>query len=308
MYLKKIILPALLAINISIHAQSLPTYVPSDGLVGWWPFTGNAGDSSTYGNNGVVFNAALATDRFGKAGSAYSFNGFNSRIEVADAASLRCRKITMSVWVLNKNVSKIGQIIYKASLNADNEAYSVFCNNDSKQGSAVKIGSNCVTTVGWKGLNYRRPAQQGNWEHLVTTFDGSIYRLYKNGGLDTSISYSGLMDSCIGGGLRFGFNHTRFSTSTGDPFNGTIDDIGIWNRALDSSEISRLYSDTTVSTGNGNTGINISDPQRNLHIKDVLRLEPRGFSPPNPSKGDMYFDSTSNKLRVFDGSSWKDCW
>jgi len=58
----------------------------------------------------------------------------------------------------------------------------------------------------------------------------------------------------------------------------------------------------------GNVGIGDIDPQRTLHIKDVMRLEPRNTAPSSPSKGDIYFDNTLNKLRVYDGTTWQNCW
>ena len=58
----------------------------------------------------------------------------------------------------------------------------------------------------------------------------------------------------------------------------------------------------------GNLGIGTATPARTLHVNAVMRLEPISTSPSNPSKGDMYFDSTLNKLRVFDGTIWQNCW
>ena len=68
-------------LSISLSAQ-IPNYVPSNGLVGWWPFTGNANDGSGNNNNGVVTGAALTADRFSNPNSAYSFNGNNSKIDI----------------------------------------------------------------------------------------------------------------------------------------------------------------------------------------------------------------------------------
>jgi hypothetical protein len=300
MLLKKLLLPALVLICFNLQAQNVPAYVPSEGLVGWWPFTGNAIDSSGNGNNGIVVSAVLANDRFGKSNGSYSFNGTNSRIEVADAVSLRCRKITLSVWV-NTNTAAARQIIYKATMTADGEAYGI-----SGASTAFKVGSNCVTATGWQGTNFQQSLTTGSWEHLLVTFDGTTLKLYKNGVLDNTTILSGLIDSCVGGGVRFGFNHLRYNASTGDPFNGLIDDIGIWNRALTQQEVSHLYSASLESVGN--IGVNISSPQRSLHVNDVLRLEPRSTPPPSPSKGDIYFDSTLNKLRVYDGTVWQNCW
>jgi hypothetical protein len=59
-------------------------------------------------------------------------------------------------------------------------------------------------------------------------------------------------------------------------------------------------------TGNKNIGINILQPKRSLHVKDVIRLEPRQNPPLNPEQGDLYFDGNRRKLRYFDGSNWID--
>ncbi len=58
----------------------------------------------------------------------------------------------------------------------------------------------------------------------------------------------------------------------------------------------------------GNFGIGTAAPARTLHVNAVMRLEPISTAPTSPAKGDMYFDSTINKLRVFDGTTWQSCW
>jgi hypothetical protein len=65
----------------------IPSYVPTNGLVGYWPFNGNANDVSGNGNNGVVSGATLTTDRFGAANKAYSFNGSSNFISVSPSLS-----------------------------------------------------------------------------------------------------------------------------------------------------------------------------------------------------------------------------
>ena len=69
----KSIIAALLLAASSAFAQ-VPSYVPTNGLVGWWPFNGNANDESGNGNNGIVNGATLTNDRFGNIGKSYSFN------------------------------------------------------------------------------------------------------------------------------------------------------------------------------------------------------------------------------------------
>ena len=54
-----------LVISATAANAQIPSYVPTDGLVGWWPFNGNANDESGNGNDGVVNGAILANDRNG---------------------------------------------------------------------------------------------------------------------------------------------------------------------------------------------------------------------------------------------------
>ena len=59
---KVLLITFLLGTLLSSNAQ-VPNYVPSNGLVAWWPFSGNANDASGNGNNGTVNGATLTTDR-----------------------------------------------------------------------------------------------------------------------------------------------------------------------------------------------------------------------------------------------------
>lgn len=68
------------------------------------------------------------------------------------------------------------------------------------------------------------------------------------------------------------------------------------------------YTDAVLVTKGGLVGIRTTTPQRQLHVNDVMRLEPRTSAPSSPAKGDIYFDDTLNKLRVYDGLTWQNCW
>jgi hypothetical protein len=66
----------LLAFAVATGAfAQVPSYVPSNGLMGWWPFSGNANDESGNGNNGNINGATLAVDRFGAMNRSYEFDG-----------------------------------------------------------------------------------------------------------------------------------------------------------------------------------------------------------------------------------------
>jgi hypothetical protein len=58
----------------------------------------------------------------------------------------------------------------------------------------------------------------------------------------------------------------------------------------------------------GNVGIGTTSPARALHVSDVMRLQPRATAPASPAEGDIYMDSTTHKLMVYDGTAWKACW
>ncbi|MEN9332697.1 MAG: hypothetical protein RLZZ94_1787 [Bacteroidota bacterium] len=91
----KSLITALLLAASSAFAQ-VPSYVPTNGLVGWWPFNGNANDESGNGNNGVVNSATLASDRVGNSTSAYNFNGQNNFINIPNSISLNPNIISIS--------------------------------------------------------------------------------------------------------------------------------------------------------------------------------------------------------------------
>ena len=82
----------LLLITICISSVSfgqVPSYVPTNGLVGWWGFNGNANDESGNGNNGTVNGPTLTNDRFGNPNSAYDFDGSTgNHIEIPFSSSL----------------------------------------------------------------------------------------------------------------------------------------------------------------------------------------------------------------------------
>ena len=83
-----LLLTTLLLVHVQVFGQSVPSYVPTNGLVGWWGFNGNAQDGSGNGNHGTVNGATLTTDRFGNQNSAYDFDGVNDDINVSGGPSI----------------------------------------------------------------------------------------------------------------------------------------------------------------------------------------------------------------------------
>ena len=108
--MKKRVLTAL-AVGLCIAANTfaqVPSYVPTNGLVGWWPFNGNANDESGSNNLGTSIGAILSTDRYGNANCAYSFNGIDQYIVVDNPSFYNINQsITISAWIYS--LDSIGQ-------------------------------------------------------------------------------------------------------------------------------------------------------------------------------------------------------
>jgi hypothetical protein len=283
---------ALLLGNGLIAQTTPPNYVSQNGLVGWWPFTGNANDQSSFANNGTVYSATLTTDRAGNANSAYAFNGSSSLIEVVDVASLRVRKLTMAVWVYHTNPNaNYDAAIYKGrKSDAYGEAFSL----SMEMSSAVKVGNSCQAGMGWQRGNFSgQTVPLGVWTHLCTTFDGSYLRNYINAVEVESRPVYGLIDSCIGGNMRFGYAHEVYGKAWAWPFQGKLDDIGIWNRALYPGEIVEIYKGAPVAAPAADTIIS--------HPNTIVQKEvPSIKLAPNPARGAFVLtgDDATEPLRV----------
>jgi uncharacterized protein (TIGR02145 family) len=273
--MKKLIVFILLLAAVGSYAQ-LPSYLPSNGLVGWWPFNGNANDASGNGNNGTVNGATLTTDRVGNANRAYSFNGINNFILVSDNASLRPDNITLSAWI--KTTSNQGSIIGKTNFStAQSEQYQLTLDYPNYGTAfAIKQNSSCNPGNGWQYSKVNVNTYDDNWHFIVGTFNGTALRLYIDGVLVNTNNTLPLtkIDNCIGGNLQIG----RWWDNFPYYFNGKIDDIAIYNRALTPQEVSAIYAgepngnclaaivqnDTTICAG---TSVALSvKPVSNLQI------------------------------------------
>ena len=109
-----------IAMTVSVQSQTLPSYLPTNGLVGWWPFNGNANDESGSGNNGTVNGATLTLDRYGNVNSAYGFS--NSNIEVNHNSLFGFNQngsFTVSFWYNSNSSDPLQHLIGKRPLNSN---------------------------------------------------------------------------------------------------------------------------------------------------------------------------------------------
>jgi hypothetical protein len=223
-----------------VLAQSIPSYVPTGGLVAYWPFAGNANDVSGKANNGTINGATLTNDRFGNSNNAYSFNGSTNYISVPQNTSFNMQKSTWNIWYKTTDSPTVNgfYIFGNDDLNLRSVTFGTYFNTGGSQiywgsspGQAVSIGSTDIII--------------GNWNMLTITYDQTLssnnYTLYVNGVYKGVTTMSPFTFGSTGE-IRFG----KALDAYWQAFFGQIDDAAIWNRALTPSEITALYNSCTT--------------------------------------------------------------
>jgi len=226
----------------SVDAQ-LPSYLPADGLVGWWPFNGNANDESGNGNDGVVNGAVLASDRLGNSASAYSFS--NNTITVAHNTLFgiqQSSELTVSFWTSVTGGQTVQHFIGKRPNAAGSFNWQFAFNYPANIGLA--FGGTSNSTLYGVVTDYQLPIN--DWIQITGTYQNQQWSLYINGDFIESVS-SSLLFPDANVPLTFG-NSGNFQ-----PLYGLLDDIAIYNRALTPQEVQNLFTgaNETVDTGNG---------------------------------------------------------
>ncbi|MCK5522847.1 MAG: LamG domain-containing protein [Thiomargarita sp.] len=217
----------------------------NNGLVAYYPFNGNANDESGYDNNGTVHGATLTLDRFKKANHAYSFDGVENYIVINNKHqhNIGIGEVTLSAWIIigdsqsdSWDGNEIGAIAGKGYLGNEN-GHGLYV-NENKVVYQVHKGTEIVEASSDKTLNDQQ------WHHIVGVLERDErdgVKLYIDGQLqsttgDPTLFQGKNLDSSIAFtiGAR---KHEEYRFH----FNGTIDDVRIYNRALSKSEIQELY-------------------------------------------------------------------
>jgi len=225
-------------LTVLVLLSSLTASV-SGGLVGHWALDEGSGsiaaDSSGHGNQGTLQGDPQWIDGF--IGGALSFNGTTDYVDCGSGASLNItEKITMAVWVKIDQFQDWDGIITKGINQAP---YAMQMWGDG----SLRFAANWDAPTGAVGggtWNSNTKMTAGEWVHAVTTYDGSTIRFYLNGQKDSLEVAQNLTFGTVNESLTLGCDFPG-----GDEyFNGAMDDVRIYDRALTDEQAQELYDGT----------------------------------------------------------------
>jgi hypothetical protein len=226
-----------LAVFLSICFLVYSSCVPQidSGLIAHYAFEGNAFDQSQFSHHGIIHGAYPTAGIGGKQNSAYRFDGINDYILV-DASGFPPIESAMSLswWFKIDSLPRFDDVW---------GAGNIFALVDTASGIGVQVGfrgpayrSLGLDTWNWGGgtLLEVEPPALNRWHHCVYVHDGETHRFYLNG--QESVNSDRATQTGQPTQLMFG------NYPTGDQyFTGCLDEVRIYNRALELDEINALF-------------------------------------------------------------------
>ena len=144
---------------------------PDSGLVGYWPFNGNALDESGNNNNGTPNGATLVADRFENDSSAYKFDGVDDYIAVPSSGSLSLSQITISTWIRLSDSIGFTQvrIICRQETNPGQESWGleIFGADYGGSGPGNNLAFHANDGVSTKNIVSATNLEIDTWYHVV---------------------------------------------------------------------------------------------------------------------------------------------
>ncbi len=247
---------------IQVPAQTAPAVGPTEGLVLRLPFDETSGTSVSDAGPAPALVGTLASigspatlptwdPGAGKIGGALNLGGGGQRAEIPDSAAKPLdgmSQMTLSVWLKMTSHSSLATpiVVKRTSSSSSTTSYALTLSSSRRLTAA--IGTRSITGSAINQLAI------GEWYHVVMVFDGSDptqnLRLYLNGmpeifGLATATTTIARRDTTP---LRIG-DYTTTAISNSASFDGLIDEVRIYNRALSQDEITDLYRAAPANVG-----------------------------------------------------------
>ncbi|MEI8052370.1 MAG: LamG-like jellyroll fold domain-containing protein [Bacteroidota bacterium] len=219
--------------------DSIPSWL-TNGLVGYWPFNGNANDESGNGNNGVILNGvSLTSDRYGNFNSSYYFDGLDGLSKgIEMPIFLEGFNYSSNIWFQMMDTVKVGQNSSQTIIALKPYGVmSVSCNHPYSPNRMMScLGDSLNWIICASGnLNSWELSNKLSWHNLIVVKTSSEYKYYLDGNLvrtqSITSNYNVAVSKFYIGAIQFG---------SGEVFRGNLDDIRFYNRALTQSEVTYL--------------------------------------------------------------------
>lgn len=208
-------------------------------LVAYYPFSGNADDATANHNNGAVSNATLTTDRFGNADSAYYFNGTNAYIQVPFQTYLdrnQTQGYTVAFWFRFDNNPGYVDILDKSHGWSDYTSKNWVIQITPADGSGTRtFGFGGGNGSDWLGSADTPIPLDAQWHHAAGTLLGQTFQFYVDGVLKSTATFEGTVVDTVGD-LFIGRHYDILDRY----YQGDIDEIRLYQRALSGDEIAQL--------------------------------------------------------------------
>jgi hypothetical protein len=212
------------------------------GLIGWWPGEGNAQDLVA-GNDGVLSGGSSFAS--GKVGQAFSFDGVNGSVNIPRTPSLDVgQQVTVEFWMKPAPGNPMHKCC-QGLVGTDYYLVEILDWASSVSGVSIDIntGDYFKHTAEDPNANYQTPVDE--WSLIVGTYDGGRLNLYVNGNLEAQVFHQGTIipmeaTSFLSIGSEDG-RRTCVGCVRSRYFNGLIDEVSIYNRALTTDEIQSIF-------------------------------------------------------------------
>ncbi len=227
--------------TISPDSQMMFIFVEeSDGLVGYWPLDEGSGtttlDASGNGHTGTLVNGPLWID-----GPSLDFDGLDDHIDVG-TFDVTGTAMTLAAWIfpedLDNCVARDCRIVSKATGTAENDHFfmlsTIQSGNETRLRFRLKTGGTTSTLIASSGS-----LSENTWQHAAAVYDGSSMLLYLDGALVGSTSKTGSLTADDSVSVWIGGNPP---SGTERPWDGLLDEVRIYGRALTAAEILALPS------------------------------------------------------------------
>jgi sugar lactone lactonase YvrE len=225
------------------------------GLVSWWTANNTAADAMGL-NNASLTGVSYAT---GEVGQAFSFDGADDSANVADSSSLAfTQSFTIEGWIKVNGLptnSNFGSIMFRGD---DRGGLDPYVLSVQPNGNLSFLVTPAVTN----GSNIQTPIATGQWTHIAATLDDAtgLMSLYVNGALaaqsTTDVRPFANLDPTQNPAV--GIGNSNDPTSYNVPFNGLIDELAVYNRALTAGEVLGIYK--AGGSGKVSSPIAVSNP------------------------------------------------